>query len=175
MNGTGREIWQAFYQSSDTSWPPLSLRADPGPMSVRGLEVYFTVAFPDAGKETLFGLRGQMPRWEKCSVGSHLHPVKSWCEVSYQHFYSVYFCDKECVGDASEDEGFSAVPTGAERNGGSGQGWHGLSLLVSLKLGLEESCFLLQSPLCSRDQRKWGALRTPLFKKTDFLKNLGRN
>lgn len=31
----------------------------------------------------------------------------------------LYFYDKECVGDASEDEGFSVVPTQQRENGGS--------------------------------------------------------
>lgn len=143
-----------FQVITNTSWPPLGLRTDPGPMYVRGLELY-PCSISRCWKRNSVWAERKGAGYSEKSAPLPGHTSILW-KVDVKFLINIstplYFYDKECVGDASEDEGFSVVPTQQRKKWGQRQGWHGLSLLVSLKLGLEESRFLLQSPLCSRGQ-----------------------
>lgn len=145
-------------------------------MSVRGLEVYHCGISRCWERNSVWAERKGAGYAEK-SAPLPGHTSILW-KVGVKFLINIstllYFCDKECVDDASEDEGFSAVPTQQRENGGSDR--VGMVFLYwflsSWALRRAVSCCKAH---CAPGTKKMGCPENSSVQKDRLSQNLGRN
>lgn len=172
MNGTGGRESLLASRSSRIPAGLLSARGQAQAPCLWGVWRFTTVAFPDAGKETLFGLRGRVPATLRKVLLCRVTPPS--CEKLVWSFLSTFLL---CSISVTKNVWVMLLRTKAlvrfqlsrEKMGAAtGLAW-------SFSTGFSQAgpwgeLFLAAKPTVLQGPRKWGALRTPLFKKTDFLK-----